>query len=225
MRDASKGKRSKAGEESKKRLALYGISWDKLLPSGLSVPPGTKLRLSTDRGRRKDTGYSYLTPKTIDDVKRWIGVADEVAARKPCASLCPSNVTIVKSVSDLRNLSAAEMRGMYALGREYVHGDSRRLSVYRPILDALLIDAVIIGVFLREDIDVYSGSVLEIGSDVRVLWARNIRIWHGGTIRIEGEVKIDCVSIQGGLRSAAPANLARYRAPIGLLTALEVKNA
>lgn len=209
----------------KKRLAPYGISLDSVLPEGLSVPPGKKLRLSTERGKRTDTGYVYLSPKSIDDVKRWIGVPDELAAHGGCRFTGLPGISIVKEPHDLRKLKPAEMRGLRDLGLAYVHGDSRLVAWSRSLLDGLVTEASIVGVFVRHDIDIYPGAVLEIGGGIRLLWARDIRIWHGGTLRIEGDTRIDCVNILGGVRSSVPGGLDRYRAPLGVLTTLEVHNA
>ena len=219
----AKNKQDNAAD--KKRLEPYRISWDRILPSGLSVPPGKSLRLSITREKDNEKGYVSLAPKDIDDVKRWIGVTDEVASKRHCSFECPGGASLIDTVSDLRNLKSEDLRALHAIGHEYVHGDSRRVAAFRSTLNVLLVDAVINGVFVRTDIDVYPKAVLVIGPGIRLLWARHIRIWQGGQIRIEGNARIDCVSIQGGVRRPIPPAILDHVPPLGELTSLEVDHA
>lgn len=220
----SKDKQDKA--DDRKRLEPYGISWDKVLPSGLAVPPGKSLRLSTNRGKNQEKGYVSLSPKDIDDVKRWIGVPDKVAAKRPCSSERPGGASFVEKVSDLRNLKSEDLRALHAIGYEYVHGDSARVAEFRTALNVLLVDSVINGVFVRQDIDVYPKAALVLGRDITLLWARHIRIWEGGTIRIEGDARIDCVSIEGGVRRTFPDGIFDHVPPLGeFISTLEVDHA
>ncbi len=218
----AKDKEEKADE--KKRLDPYGISWDNVLPSGLAVPPGKTLRLSTNGKKNQEKGYASLVPKDIDDVKRWIGVPDKVAAKRRCTYELPGGASFVEKVSDLRNLTSADLRALHAIGHEYVHGDSTQVEGFRGALNVFVDGAVIHGAFIREDIDVYPRSVLIVGRDLRVLYARHIRIWEGGTIRIEGDARIDCVSIEGGVRRTIPAYIYEYVPPLGEFS-LEVDHA
>lgn len=221
MVEKDKGKNDGEGDE-KKRLAPYGIGWNQVLPGGLSVPPRKRLVLSTDRAQCKDTGYVYLEPKTMDDVKRWIGVPDEVAAKRVCPPPCPTMGSFVEGSSELRNLTTEQVRALHEVGRTFVYGDSRRVAAHRDTLSALLVDAIIIGVFVRKDIDIYPSAELVIGADVKVLWARHIRIWNGGALRVMGDAKVDCVSITGGVKLTIPRNIDQYVTQLGLLTNLEV---
>lgn len=209
-----------------RRLGRYGVTAKQLLPQRLIVPPRKKLRLTTERGKCLDRGYVQLKPKSMDDVKKWIGVADAVAQKRGCALKCPKTGVVVNTAADAQKLKPAELKALYDLGRIYVYGDSKVAAAYRTALDLLLSGAVINAVFVREDIDVYPDSVLEIGQDIRLLWARNIRIWAGGTIQCEGSTKIDCESIQGNYRGAFKlSDFAKYSTPLGILSSLEVGHA
>ena len=71
--------------------------------------------------------------------------------------------------------------------------------MYKSVLDPLVDRAIITSVFIRLDIDIHKGAVLEIGRDIKVLFARHIRIFRGGLLKVTGSAKIDCVSITGNL--------------------------
>lgn len=82
----------------------------------------------------------------------------------------------------------------------------------------MVVDAVINGFLVRGDIDVY--GVLEIAASVRILFARDVRIWGNGTIRFLGNGKMDCRSIEGRRLVRIP-DLVRRLPRIGILTDLE----
>jgi hypothetical protein len=170
---------------------------DELFDHPLVVPDDTHLRLSTDRLKEAHPAVRRLYPKTIDDVKRWIGVPDTIGAKRSCGCSLPAGIPGLESGSELRKQDDRVLRSAYALADEYVHGDSRRVAAYKPILD-MLVERSWINIFaLRQDIDIYKGAVFEVGSDIKVLWAAHIRIWKGGLLKVTGNAKIDCLSITG----------------------------
>lgn len=186
-------------DETRRRLKPYGLAGEEAAVGDIVVPAKHKLRLSTNRGKIRERGFVHLRPRSIDDVKRWIGVSNEVATKMPCRHVCPSSVAMVAAPSDVRKLNQGALRDLHRMGEAYVHGDATHLTPYREVLNHLMHDAVIIGVFVRGDITVYSGAVLEVGADVRLIWARHIRVWSGGTIVLEGDTKIDCTSIEANI--------------------------
>jgi hypothetical protein len=213
--------RNDAREE--KRAQVYGIKPDDLLEQPIVVGPGKYVRLSGLDRKEKDKGLVRLEPKDIDDVKRWIGVTDELGARRSCCGVLPAAIPGVSSAAELRKLDLESQRAVRALAQEYVHGDSRTLTSYKSVLDHLVDRAVITGVFLRQDIDIHSGSVLEIGRDIKVLFARHIRIWRGGQLKITGPTKIDCVSITGNLQTLSTVAVEQLPA-FAVFLSMEVQN-
>jgi len=181
-----------------KRAAVYGLGVKDLHDVPLIIPPGKHVRLEPERGAG-EPGYARLEPKSIDDVKRWIGVPDEIGAKRCGCHMLPPEVPGVASAGELRKLDTTTQRAIRDIANEYVNGDSRRVLAYKPLLAHLIDRAYIVGVFLRQDIDIYNGSVLEIGKSVKILFARHIRIWRGGLLKISGNAKIDCVSINGDI--------------------------
>jgi|CXWL01.1.fsa_nt_gi hypothetical protein len=182
-----------------KRVGVYGLQLADLLEQSIIVGPDKHVRFSGVEKGSDGPGLVRLPPTNLDDVKRWIGVPDELAAKRSCCGQFPAEVPGVASAAELRKLDATSRLAIRDLAYEYVHGDSRRLSSYKPILDKLVDRAIITGVFLRLDIDIHRGAVLEVGRDIRVLFARHIRIFRGGLLKLTGDAKIDCVSITGNL--------------------------
>jgi hypothetical protein len=189
----------RGNEES--RAAVYGLKPSDLIDEPLVVPPGKHLLLQPDKGEGGQ-GYVRLDPKDLDDVKRWIGVPDEVGAKRSCCAELPAEIPGLASAGDLRRQDPKTQRAIHDLAYQYVHGDARRLVAYKPVLNHLIDRAYVIGVFLRQDIDIHNGSVLEIGKSVKILFARHVRIWRGGLLKVSGDAKIDCVSITGDVTGA-----------------------
>jgi hypothetical protein len=210
----------KGGED--KRLAVYGLDPRVLLEESLVIPPNTHVRLSGTEGKERFPGLVHLEPQTIDDVKQWIGVRNELGAKRACGCEMPAVVPAASSPAEFRRLKATDRQMIYDLAHEYVHGDSSRVAAYKPLIDHLIDKASIIGIFLRQDIDIYSGAVLEVAANVKILYARHIRIWKGGQLKLRGSVKIDCVSITGNLTHAVPAHVAQAHPIIGTLVPKEV---
>ena len=201
--DDSPAERGDGNDE--RRAAVYGLKPDQLFDHTLIVPANQHMRLSGERVKEDHPALRRLHPKSIDDVKRWIGVPDELGARRACSCKLPAAVPGAESASDLRRGDPKALRAAYEVAHEYVHGDSRRVAAYKPFLDKLVDRSWISIILLRPDIDIYNGAVLEVGSDIKVLFARHIRIWKGGLLKIRGDVKIDCVSITGNYHGIVQA--------------------
>jgi len=180
------------------RLKPYGVTAAQALGEPIIVPPDKVLSLGLSDLKQAKAGIVQLKPKTISDVKQWIGVKDEVGRKRPVAAM-PQITSL--TLSDDRTLALrnqADSRGVHQLAEMYVLGDSAAVKHLEPAINKLLIDASILGIFSIHDIDVY--GTLNIDPSVRVLVARNIRIWGKGVIRVRGQVKIDAVSITGAAR-------------------------
>ncbi len=186
-------------DDEERRARVYGLQPADLFEHSLVIGPGKHVRLSGEGGESDRKAFVRLVPKSLDDVKRWIGVPDELGAKRVCGCDLPSGIQGVASAAEFRELGTTMRRTAHTLAYEYVHGDSRRVAAYKPVIDHILDRAVITGVFLRQDIDIHKGAVLEVGSNIKILFARHIRIWKGGQLKITGGTKIDCVSITGGV--------------------------
>jgi hypothetical protein len=181
------------------RFAVYGLDPKEVLDKPLAIPPDTRMVLSAEKLKEPHPALKKLEPKDIKDVKRWIGVPDEIGMKRAPAFKLPSRVPAVDSPKDLRRLAPEEQISLRQLAHEYVHGDSRRVAAFTPVLNQLVIGSWINVFAIRQDVHIHNGAVLTIGASVKVLLAANIYIWAGGQLRVvpPGPAKVDCYSITG----------------------------
>ena len=213
-------RRAQDDEQFKARLAPYGVAEEDIFPDDLVVPPEKRLVLTHARGREKGPGFVQLRPQTIDDVKRWIGVPDEVGRQRSCTCELPESATVAADPESLGELDGPRQRNIHRMAQAYVRGDSATVAHFKNLYDHLVKDSWLNTIFLRRDIDVY--GVLELGPDISLLWAGNVRIWPHGRIQVDGNAKLDCLSIDAVSRlEVLPVEIAKEIPPIGYLTALE----
>jgi hypothetical protein len=186
---------SASNETEMKRAAVYGLEPTQLFDHPLDIPPYARMRLAA--AERAPAALVRLVPKTIDDVKRWIGVPDELGAKRACGCKLPSAVPSAGSAADIAALPGSMRRALYELAYQYVYGDSRPVAAFKPVLN-YFVDQSWINLFaIRQDINIYDHAVLTVGANIKVLYARNIYIWEGGLLKVTDDAKIDCVSIIG----------------------------
>jgi hypothetical protein len=193
------------------RLAPYGIAAEQALAQPLIVPPGKTLHIAAKEG----PGLVALRPRGIDDVKRWIGVPDEIARNRK------ARLTAITAKSLAAKALSTDSRELHDVAMEYVLADSGQFTAHRDLLDRMVSNATIFGIFLLHDLDVY--GEMEIDPSVRVLFARRVRIFGRGSIRFRGAGKIDAVSIEGARRFRF--TLGDLIPLIGTFIAREVRNA
>lgn len=179
------------------RLAAYDLTEADGFSESLVVPQGKSLTLSAPAAGQKKAGYVTLQPKTIDDVKRWIGVPDNVGKRRNFPVLNASDLASVASQSTAASLTKAQRVSLTNLAYQYVNGDSSVLAQVRDSISRLVADGVINGLYFLKDVDVLPNSELKLAANLKVFFARDIRIWKGGQITILGAMKVDCASIVG----------------------------
>lgn len=179
------------------RLAEYGLTEADGFSQSLVVPQGKSLMLSAPAAGQKKMGYVTLQPKTIDDVKRWIGVPDNVGKRRSLPALNTPELALLDSQSTVESLTKAQRVSLKNIAYQYVNGDSSSLTHLSALLSKLVFNGIINGVYFLKDVDVLPNSELKLAANLKVFSARDIRIWQGGQIRILGAMKVDCASIIG----------------------------
>lgn len=209
-------------DTSVSRLSTYGLSNTDAFPDALVVPEGKSLTLSEPPAGTKKPGYVSLSPKTIDDVKRWLGVPDSVGKRRTLAPLAKSTLSVLAAPAKLTEESLPALR---AAAYQYIYGDSTALSQHTGALSQVLqLERVkssltgIAGIFLLQDVDVLPNAELKIAAGIKVFYANNVRIWKGGKITILGHVKIDCASVQGNYTAPKAPSPVAGSLNLGLVT-------
>jgi len=187
------------------RLARYGLSPRKALAANLTIASGQVLRLDAVSRGTPPRGHVRLRPRSIADLKRWIGVPDGVVPAPAGASLGG----VVAARADRGDAALADLRDRYLV-------DGRGLDCFEHALDAACRRESVHGIFLDGDLELLPGSTLVVGRGVRILWARRVRVWRGSVIHLEGDVTLDCVSFEGQLESPPP-EAPSGRPPLGTL--------
>jgi hypothetical protein len=207
------------------RLAKYGLNESQAFPDPVVVPKGKKLHLSALVHKELPVGYIKLVPKTMEDVKRWIGVPDSVGKSLEQFRQPLHRIPFVSSPADYEKLTRPDRRILRDIAYRYVYGDSAIYAHYLPVINNLLTSgatAALTCVCFLQDIDVLPGSVFELGTDVNVFAAGNIRIWEGGTISLLGNTSVDCTSIVGRFAFHTIPNVWGSIVNLGVLTNAEV---
>lgn len=183
----------------KERVKFYGLA---LEPSKLAdkvLGEGDKLVLSAAPGGCKDGPTHILETDDLDQLKRWIGVADDVAAQRCCNHVTPSRGWLLQT-KDERVLARASRRVdpdmVHRLAREYVFGDARRVAAYKPIIEQFY-GRFKIPHWLFRKIVVGPGAVLEFTTtNPVVLQANSIEIAPTGRIVSRSSLNIDVITVR-----------------------------
>jgi len=178
------------------RLAVYGLSEKKVSLSDLRLERNEVRYLSgVDVNLSKQV--VRLKPKTIHDLKSWIGVPDEAISQ-----VASPSVQIVQPRAKFSgNVKSVSNHPVFAASAKYfVFRDSRSInSRLVPILSKWIQEITpLIHMFLANDIHLSSGSQLVVTPDILLIFARNITIEPNASIRVQGtEMKIDCAKLVG----------------------------
>jgi len=200
------------------RLAQYGLAISDAFTESLVVPQGKTLTLSAPASGQKANGYVRLTPTSIDDVKKWIGVPDAVGARRTFTSASVSSLAVVNSPAALKAAPAPQRQSVRTLAYQYVYGNSGSLAHLSPTISHLVTSGYINGLFLLQDIDVLPKAVLHVAKSLKILFANNIRIWKGGEIKFDGDLKVDCSMMEGNFTQVKIPSVITASLNLGVLT-------
>jgi hypothetical protein len=188
------------------RLKPFGLSAAKLqLSNDLEVPVNQTVVLSAS-DKKLAAQVTRLTPKTIGDLKTWIGVPDSVFAHPAVPAPPPMAVLPVHTA-----YTPDQSKTLHVVARNYIFGNSGAVSPAQvPALNAWLGSiAGSISIITYQDIHVAAGATLVVDPSITVLFARYITIDQGGVIQIKCSYGgINCAGIKG----AAPSIVA---VPIG----------
>jgi hypothetical protein len=184
------------------RLKPYGLAAAKVqLTNNLEVPANQTVVLDA-ADQKLAQQLTRLTPKTIDDLKAWIGVPDAVFAH-PATPVPPP--TTILPVHDA--YTPEQSTTLHAAARAYIFGNSAAVSPKQtPALNAWLGSiAGLISIITFQDIHVAAGATLVVNPSITVLFARYITIDRGGVIQIKCTYGgINCAGIKGAVPLVIP---------------------
>ena len=176
---------------------------EKKLPD-LELNPSGRLTLSLC----KESNYSptMLETSDIDELKHWIGTPDELfdarCCEQPVKDWLPAGV-VGKSREagaalkrTIEKLKPADHQRIMHLMKAYIYGDSRELSIYKPLLEVYW-DKFRIPVWWFRRIYVPAGSVVTLSpGSAGILWAYSIEIEEGGKVLCQGTMTFDVSQVK-----------------------------
>jgi len=184
------GEKITKGDFLKAQLKKLGIKDDIAKLKDLTVPEGETHVISSQDPRAKgvkwlkDAGYK-LKPKTIVDVKKWIGVPDTISRQLNRPQIQPVSRIISSDVLDKSKASRHLVKGAAITNaRAYITGDSAKLSA----ADISAIDATLHIPNIERLFPVFSDVVIEhnanlvLAQDVNSLTCGNLIIKTGGKL-------------------------------------------
>ena len=195
-----------------KVLEQFGVGAAEL-ECELTVPPSTVLTLSAHPRHASHRRPKMLQTSDLDQLKRWIGVPDEVvkgrclldreereALSAPRRAAAKQAVEVSEPVAEA---PAPRTDAIRAHARAYLYGDSSLVAHAKPSLMKHF-EVFLLPAWLFQKVKVSSGSVLLFGPGANVLLAHELEIEEGGQIVSLGPLTIRVAT----LRKTSPSIVA-----------------
>lgn len=202
--EQAKIKSTKISHEFAESLRIQKIDPKDLKLGDLEIHEGDTYSLTYHRQDLRPH-YKVLKPDDIEDVKKWLGIPDEIARKK--GSRCCKPV-VSHFFSDEKNVSKEDREGwqgkksqaIRTVAKEYVYGDSAMYAAWRGEINNLLkvSEAFIYAVFYR-DIIIHNGATLNIANNTTLLTANRVKMYGTGKIVSQGPLTLRCYSLEGNL--------------------------
>jgi hypothetical protein len=183
------------------RLSALNLKAAAVNPTDLNVPANQQVVIDINN-KTYAKNLTYLTPQTLDDVKKWLGIPDTAFAQAPTSgrTIQPRMVVTPTRVANPTILpqialqpgaqhSPADIVQLHSLASDYVFGNSAHVSASQlPALNAWIVAQKIkIPIFVFANINVAAGATLQV--NVASLFAHYITVEHTGKIRLRGGSK------------------------------------
>ena len=172
------------------RMKVYGLDASSMQMPNVTVEARKEFVLKADDPKYRGQ-VKKLVPKSLDDVKRWIGVSDKAFKRV-------SKIKEVTLVPIRARYSAVESSNLRKVAHQYVYGSTKsvsaaQISAMKDWFAKLNPGIIVIAV---ADIHVGAGATLVVDPSVPILFANHITIDPGGKILMRAtSSKIDCAGI------------------------------
>jgi len=170
----------------------------------LYVESGETVVLAPDSQRFAGV-YKRLHPTSIDEVRSVLGLSDAaseaLSGQGSCRRTCVP--TGLHSPEDLVSHDKALRRRAKDVAikaaQAYVTGaDPEALAQWKPLIDRYLeIGKVTISYVVLNDIEVADGGTLVVSASTHGINANNIKIHGSGRIVCQGDISINCATLQG----------------------------
>ena len=183
------------------RLHAFRLSTETVKPIDLNVSPNQSVVLDASNTTFRSS-LTYLTPKTINDVKAWLGnpntaFANAPVATHPAAPAIAISPTRVANPTTLPPMvlnpgamhTARDIAQLHSLASSFVFGNSEHVSASQlPALNSWIAGLQIkLPIYVFANINVAAGAVLHV--NVNALFANYITVENTGQIKMRGGSK------------------------------------
>ncbi len=176
------------------RLKTYGLSAGRVALEDVTVRSGEIMTLNS---KSRVGHYENLETNSFKTLKSWIGVRNETVKENPhIMERASMNVSVPGNLKPMMRQPAtgrsvvmpnrvllSMKQQVKPLAAQYLYGNSATLQKAEMILESIW-KKINIGIYLLQTIEVQAGAVLDIGTDIQVLWASRLKIHDGGLVRI-----------------------------------------
>jgi hypothetical protein len=147
------------------RLKPYGLD-GRVEPRELVIERGDTTTLDFKRFHDRRS-FVVLEPKSVDDLKRWVGAPDAAFLDDFARYGPPPTMRELSKPSS--SLDPADHAAWRAIAREYIHGNSSVVSQHKDVLDRQLAGfASQVAVFFFSVVTTNAGATLTIGQNSNV---------------------------------------------------------
>ncbi len=189
------------------RLKNFNIDPSQIKLTDLDVAANQTMLLTSTDPVHHDS-IAFLEPKSITDIKRWIGIPDQAFAQGhnvPSVGPVVMHPTIRPSIVGRSGIVIPPLPAFHPdqvatiknMARDFIYGHSANVSAAQiPALNKWLdLQKIRIPIFIFRDIHVASGAVLNVKG--KILFANHITIDKGGLIRLGNQSAIHAAGIKG----------------------------
>jgi hypothetical protein len=170
----------------------------------LSVESGETVRLSPN-SKRLTSAYKRVYPTGIDEVRALVGLSEAstkaLSAQKCCgAQSIPAGLALPDDLSSSETATSrrAKELAVQAAYQYVTSSNPAALAQWKPLVNRYLEVGMVPNIYcLFRDIDIADHGTLIVPASLRALYANNIRIHGSGRLVCEGNISINCVTLQG----------------------------
>lgn len=189
------------------RLKNFNIDPASIKLTDLDVAANQTMLLTSADTAHRDS-VAFLEPKSITDIKRWMGIPDQAFApgqNLPSTGPVVIHPTIRPTLAGRGGIVIPALPAFHPdqvatiknLARDFIYGHSGNISATQiPAINKWLdLQKIRIPIFIFRDIHVASGAVLNVKG--KILFANHITIDKGGLIKLGNQSAIHAAGIKG----------------------------
>jgi hypothetical protein len=174
------------------RLAVYGLSPQTAHLGDLHVKDRKRVVLDYKQYPHADQ-FTVLRPKSIQDLKRWVGSKPK-AFGHDAPRFGPLPAVTARRLQSQVSLAPTDRAALQALAREYIYGNVRSVTQFETLLNGYIswvASTILVPIFHYNVVTIDNGAVLEAGNGSSVFFCDVLRVQTNGTFLVVGDLYAD----------------------------------